>query len=186
MCVPCADRLSQGVVDVALGAAVVGHRAQAVLLVPDQRAAAGVLFRHPAGLVAVGVVGKAPVVDLRRRVGLGARIGVGPVVGGLGLRQLSAFGRHPHMRLALVGDVVDGVIGHRQRVALLLVARALPGAARAGQPVELVVAEALADRPAQAAGLGQRHLVVQAGDVADRGRQTQAQAALRPRNAGDK
>src|SRR5690606_32598955 len=135
------DPLAGGVVNVALGAAVVGHGAQAVLLVPDQGAAAGVLLRGPAGLVAVGVVGEAPAVDLRRCVRLGAGVGVGPVVGGLGLGQLPAVGRHPHMRLALVGDVVDGVIGHRQRVALLFVARALPGAARARQPVEVVVAE---------------------------------------------
>jgi len=121
----------------------------------------------PADLVAVQVIRKAALADVRRGVRLAAGVFVLPVVAGALLRDRTAACDGDHIALLLGEDVVVAVVGHRQGVVAHLVGGGLVFPFCLGQAVEVVVAEALLVRAAEGGGRRDGDLVVEAEDVAD-------------------
>ena len=136
------DAFAGIVVPVGEQLAVVPDRLDAVFLVPGDHPSRVALVADPAGLVAVGIIGKAAPGDGRGGVGLraGVGVGVGVIVGGLVLADQVAFVAQAQVVLGLFADVVDVVVAHRKAVGVL-VARTRPAAGRGGQPVQRVIAE---------------------------------------------
>ena len=97
----------------------------------------------PACLVTVIIIGKGPVADMGRGMGLFAYVLVAPVVGGLLLGDRDPGGLDHVVGLDLGLDVVDGVVGQGQGVLVGLVRAEAIAPACLGQPVEVVVAEGL-------------------------------------------
>ena len=76
------------------------------------------------------------------------------------------------MHLVFGGDVVEAVVGHRQAVAIRLVAFVLVAAAGAGQAIQIVVGKGLRARAADFVagaelGAGEGDAVGELGEVAD-------------------
>src|SRR5512139_3994686 len=161
------DALACGIVDVVVAVAVVVDFADAVFFIPRDVAARAVDIALPAGLVAIQVVVEGTLADVRGRMRVRSTIAVAPVVAGALLRDDAAIRRGDLVGLRLGQDVVVGVIGQVERVVALLAGRKLVLALGMGEPVEVVVVEALV--VGAAIGVGWRHgdIVVEVEDVAD-------------------
>src|SRR5262245_46007779 len=140
------DSVALVVVLVRLLVAVVDDTLRSTFLVPDIVTARAVEVMRPARLVAISVIAKSTVVDVRRRMWSRPLIGVRKVVRRLVLRHDRAGGLNDVVGLRLGDDVVDGVVGHIQAVAIGLARCELVRATAADQAIEVVVLERLAHR----------------------------------------
>ena len=141
-----------------------------VVFVPHDDAPRSVVVVLPAALVAVGVVVEAAVADVGRRMRLGLAsvlVGVAPVVGGGEFGSGRAAYLAHRVQLVFVGDVVDGVVGHRKLVVLHFAGGGVD-AVGFHETVEVVVVAVLGALAAVFVGPGDGRSVDQAADVAHR------------------
>ena len=130
----------------------VRHRLHAVVFVPDDDPVLGTVGCTPARLVAVEVVAEGVLADLACRVRPAAAVGVGEVVGQRQVGRGRAVRQQVERGLRLVRNVVDAVVGHRQRELLRGYIGLGKGAGGTRQLVEVVVAEGVGRRAAVKCG----------------------------------